>query len=376
MTSIQILAFDSGGGSLRGHPLPLEGPGSSCSLRLRSLPGSSAIHVALVNGKGVLLRAEVAAEGDEWVEVGIAWADEDHWSLSSAGRRILYLPSAADHEPSPPLRPAYKAKQLDVALLVDGSTCASGVGAAQKPASELPPPPLLLADRERWGIHSGLLIETIERLAAEMKADLRVAVIAFGDRPVPETSASDLRPAYHLHPALPEERALHRKDAGQIRSHLLSLPGTSGGDFVDSLADALAACRELRWRPGARKLLVLTGDSPGYSILRPSPQGADAQVRERDVDVEAAALHREGIEILTIYHAPAVEAVSLRFLGPFLGHARAQYQRIATRPELFFEAAGFDPETAVRALRSRVPAIGRGASPGILGGSPAQRGRV
>jgi hypothetical protein len=367
MTPIHLLAFEPGSGALRSHPLPLDGPGSSCTLRLRSLPGSSGIHLALENGHGVLLRAEVASEGNEWVEVEIGLEGEEHLSLSSAGRRIVYLPPGTDNEPVPPLRPAYKARQLDVALLVDGTTCAGGVGAAQTPAAELPPPPLLLADRERWSRHAESLVATVETLATETKADLRVAVIAFGDRPIAEASAPDLRPAYHLYPARPEERILRRESSDQLRSRLLSLPGSSGGDFVDSLADALAACRELRWRQAARKLVLLLGDSPGYSILRPSPREADVQVRERDVDVEAAALHRDEVEILTLYHAPKLDAVTYRLVGEFIDHARAQYQRIAARPELTFETASFDPAAAVAALRSRVLVIGRGASPGILG---------
>lgn len=376
MTPIHLLAFDPGNSALRSHPLPLDGPGSSCTLRLRSLPGASGIHLALQNGDGVLLRAEIAAEGDEWVEVEIGRDGEEHLILSSAGRRIVYLPPGPDNEPAPPLRPATKARQLDVALLVDGTTCAGGVGAAQTPAGELPPPPLLLSNRELWRRHAEPLVETLETLAAEMKADLRVAVIAFGDRPVAEAGAPDLRPAYHLHPARPEDRVLRRESGDQLRARLLSLPGSSGGDFVDSLADALAACRELRWRQGARKLVLLLGDSPGYSILRPPPRGADAQVRERDVDVEAAALHRDEVEILTVYHAPELDAVTWRLLGEFIGHARAQYQRLAARPELAFDTASFDPAAAVAALKRRVPAVGRGASHGILARTgPARRER-
>ncbi|HKI06091.1 MAG TPA: hypothetical protein VKK31_29195 [Thermoanaerobaculia bacterium] len=360
MAAIEILAFESSGGRLRSHLLPLEGPGSSCSLRLRSLPGASGVHLVLTNGGGVLLRAEVDSEGDEWVEVTLEWETESRWTLSSPGRRILYLPPESDYEPIPPLRPAYKSKQLDVALVVDGTTQANGLGAAQTSS------PLLLADRETWGRQADLLIETITGLAREMKADLRAVVLAFGDRPVPATSAPDLRPVYHLYPARPEDRVLRGGDPGQLRSRLLSLPATSGGDFVDSLADALAACRELRWRAAARKLVVLVGDSPGYSILQPAPWGADAQVRECDVDVEAAALHRQGVELLALYHAPAVESATAGFLRPFVDHARAQYLRMATRPDLFFEAAGFEPAAAVATLMSRVPVVGRGASPGIL----------
>ncbi len=355
MSTIELLAFDSNGGALRSHPLPLTGPGSSCALRLRSLPGASGIHLALTNGAGVLLRAEVAAESDEWVEVAVEWDADSRWSVASAGRRVLHLPIEDANSPLPPLRPAYRARQLDVALLVDG-TMRTGTTA-------------LLADRGRWGEHADQLVAFTAGLAEAMKADLRLAVIAFGDRPVPAASAPDLRPAYHLDPSEPEERTLRSMDAGQLHSHLLSLRPTSGGDFVDALADAMAACRGLRWRNGARKLLVVTGDSPGYSILQPAPWGGDAQVRENDVDVEAGALHRQGVEIVTLYHSPAVEAATFEFVRPFVEHARAQYLRLAARPGRCFAAGDFDPPTAIRALTSRVPALGCGASPGILGGS-------
>jgi hypothetical protein len=364
MTAIELLAFDSNGGAPRSHPLPLAGPGSGCSLRLRSLPGASGVHLTLTNGTDVLLRAEVAAESDEPVEVAFEWDAKGRWSVMSAGRRVLRLPVEDGNSPLPPLRPAYRARQLDVALLVDGTTR----------AAQETPPTLLLADRERWDGHAGHLAALVEGLAAAMKADLRAAVIAFGDRPVPAASSPDLKPAYYLHPLEPEERTLRSWSAGQLHSELLSLPPTSGGDFVDALADALAACRGLRWRNGARKLLVLTGDSPGYSILRPAPWGSDAQVRENDVDVEAAALHRQGVEIVTLYHAPVVNAATFEFVRPFTEHARAQYLRLAARPGLCFEAAGFDPAAALRALTCRVPALGRGASLGTLG-DPSRRRR-
>lgn len=354
MTAIELLAFSSGG-ALQRHPLPLEKPGSRCSLRLRSLPGASGIHLALVNGEGVLLRAEVAAESDERVEVTIERDAGGRWSVASAGRRVLQLPTEGANVPLAPLRPNYRARQLDVALLVDGTMRHRTT--------------TLLADRESWGAHADRLVALSEGLAAEMKADLRTAVIAFGDRPVPMANALDLRPAYHLDPAEPEERALRSAGAGQLHSRLLSLQPTSGGDFVDALADGIAACRELRWRPRARKVLVVIGDSPGYSILRPPPWGGDAQVRENDVEVEAAALHRQGIEILTLFHAPAVEAAIFEFVRPFVDHARAQYLRLASRPELSFAAESFDPAAAICALTSRVPVLGRGACPGILGGS-------
>jgi len=367
--TIHLLAFAPNTRALRSHPLSLEGPGSSCSLRLRSLPGATGVQVALTNGDGLLLRAEVASEGDELVEIEIEWETGGQWLLSSAGRRVLLLPSDGDEEPTPILRPAYKAKQLDVALVVDGTLRGESAGTDPAAAS------CLLSDRERWGAHVDQLVEMIAGLSTQTGADLRVAVVAFGDHPVPGTSAPDLRPVYHLYPSTPDERFLQRETAEPLRSRLRSLPSTSGGDFVDSLADALAACRALRWRGGSRKLLVITGDSPGYSILHPSPLGADAQVRERDVDVEVVALHGDGVEALTIYHAPKVEGGAAAFLRPFVEHTRGQYQRIASRPDLAFEASSFDPTAAVRALRSQVLLVGRGASPGILSRSNRDRTR-
>ena len=359
MTAIALLAFDSRGRALPGQPLPLAGPGSSCSLRLRSLPGATGVHLALTDGEGVLLRAEVAAESDEWVEVAVEWDADGSWSVASAGRRVLQLPVEDANAPLSPLLPLYRARQLDVALLVDGTTRAGKTA--------------LLAERESWRAHGEKLVALTAGLTAAMNANLRVAVIAFGDRPVPSASAADLKPEYHLRPAEPEERALGSMDADQLRSRLLSLRPTSGGDFVDALADALAACRGLRWRKGARKLLVVTGDSPGYSIRRPAPWGADAQVRESDVDVEATALHRLGVEIVTLYHPPELNSATFEFERPFVEHARAQYLRLAARPGLHFEAGAFDPEAAVRALTTRVPALGRGASLGILGAQGRKR---
>jgi hypothetical protein len=365
MATVEILAFDPKGASLRSHPLPLSGPGSICSVRLRSLPGASGVHVVLTNGEGVLLRAEIAAESDERVEVDVEWQVGSGWRLASAGRRVLYLPSEDAHEPVPPFKPLYKTRQLDVALVVDGTL-----------RSVVETPPLLLADRERWGRHAAELAGLVERLAGAMHADARTAVIAFGDRPLPWNGAFDLRPAYHLHPPTAEARLLRREEPGQLLSRLAELPATSGGDLVDGLADALAACQDLRWRNAARKILVLTGDSPGYSILQPAPRGADAQTRERDVDVEAKELHGRGIEILVIHHGPGPETARLESLRGFLEHTRTQYLRLASRPELFFEAAGFEVDAALRALASKVPAVGRGASPGIfLGPFPVRKGQ-
>jgi len=146
-----------------------------------------------------------------------------------------------------------------------------------------------------------------------------------------------------------------------LRQRLLSLPPTPGGDFVDALADALAACGQLRWRPDARKMIVLTGDSPGSSLLYELPLGSDLCVRRFDVDTQAMQLHQQGVELITIYHPPPDKTFTIDQLR-FVEATRRQYARLASLPELAFEVQSFDPEAAAERARQIVKTVGRGAT--------------
>ena len=139
---------------------------------------------------------------------------------------------------------------------------------------------------------------------------VRLAGMAFADHPLHKVSAHDLVPAFTLFPRIPEQRRLEPIPPSDLRSLLSRVPSSSGGDFVDALADALAECASARWHPEARKLRVVTGDSPGYSILNPAPWGANAAVREKDVETVALDLHRKGVEVVTIYHPSPPKAES------------------------------------------------------------------
>jgi hypothetical protein len=139
---------------------------------------------------------------------------------------------------------------------------------------------------------------------------------------------------------------------------------TPGGDFVDALADALYACARLRWRKG-RRLLVISGDSPGFSLLQPLTAGTDVCVRKRDVETQALELHRLGVEIVTIYHAAPSNAAVTPLGRSLLAEAGAQYARIASLPEeMAFEASSFEPEEAANRVAAIGVPIGRGASLG------------
>ena len=275
---------------------------------------------------------------------------------------MLLLPTNAQFEPAPPIRPARPEDCLDLVILIDATT--RHFFQPEKGAATSVP---LLARQEAWQDHA----ESLCLLAAALLPpglDGRVTLLAFGDQRPPRVDAQDLCPAYHLLPDQEEQRRFEAFAEDRLRARLLALRPSSGGDFVDALADALDACARLRWRPETRKLLVLSGDSPGHSLLHPLPKGADASLRDRDVDTQALRLHRLGVEIATIYHAPAAELglADISFQRDLLEGARVQYARLASLPEMAFEAAAFDAASAARAIRERAIPVGRDAVLGEL----------
>ncbi|HEX9984997.1 MAG TPA: hypothetical protein VGF69_17175 [Thermoanaerobaculia bacterium] len=328
---------------------------SEAALELRCLAGASHVHVVLSDDDGVKLRAEVTAEPGETVPLHFERDGSGTYSLWSQGRDVVHLPCDARYDPLPPIRPAASPAPLDVTIVVDATT-----------RVWLPSPPArrLLDAHELWSAHVEKLVEFATR-AGEGR-DARIAMIAFGDQQPPAVTAPDLQPRYVLHPS-EEQRVLQPFIGERLRDALLSLAASNGADFVDATADALDACARLHWREEARKLVVLTGDSPGASLLYPLPRGADLCVRELDVDTRVLALHRLGVEVLTIHHAPRNSPLhSLPFQRALLAGARAQYGRLASLPEFALDETSFDSAAAAERFQRAAGSIARGAALGEL----------
>jgi hypothetical protein len=335
--------------------LPLDEPGTACTARLRCLDGANALHLALLGpGGDVLARAEIEAAPGETVTVEVertASGDLYAWS-TDAWRRVLTLPPDLAYDPAPPLPPPAASVSLDLVLLVDltlrhrKSTIAND---------------LLLDLPEVWGAEAARLTDFVAALAAKGH-EHRIAVAAFGDEAPPGAEAADLRPLYHLYPETSWQ--FGELDLARLPKALAGLPATTGADIVDALADGLHACLQLPWRGSARKLVVVCGDSPGHSTLHPLPAGADAGVRRLDVDAEAAALHRRGVEIATLYYPPPAELQLelVEFQHAILSTTREQYARLASLPEMAFVASALDPAAAGAGLAGRTRTIGRGAA--------------
>ncbi|MCB2261511.1 MAG: hypothetical protein LGR52_00980 [Candidatus Thiosymbion ectosymbiont of Robbea hypermnestra] len=381
-TDLRIQVLDDDGDELEYRRLPM-GPDGTYAFELVCQRGADAVHFAVTDERDRIFRCEIPAEPEWPVHVELSRNDNDNWSVESTNNQVLVLKEEAKPLPIIPLPlTASKAQtpvedeRWEVALVIDG-TMVSGSDSA-----------FLSTDDEAWPKLRSELTALLAALDRDANS-LSFTVIAFGDHGVEGVTAKELKPEYLLRvPAPGNERRMvelragdslvfrpFRKDA--VESLLAAIEPSPGGDFVDGLSDALAACNGLRWSRNARKLVVICGDSPGHSIEYPIGDRGDATVRVRDVDLEAAELHRTQVEILTIYHRPPPD------LEPKTGHghellqgAAQQYRRLASIPDYALETGFFKPAEVAERLTRRDFPIGRNASYAHLlaPGSDGERG--
>ncbi len=357
---LRIRTYQPASGRVIITDLPLRGPGQACPVRLRSLSGASALHLPLLLEEAVLLRAEAECHEEEEIEIEIRWIRDRTIQVAAAGRRVFTFPPEEDFGPRLPLRPACDGERLDLIVVVDATTRCFGEDGNESGR--------LLEDRPGWNRHAQELAALAESLSGAFRSS-RWTVIAFGDEAIPKVSAVDLTPRFRIHPPAEAARQLAPDGIDELRSALGRIPVSSGGDFVDSLADALHVCSQARWHPDARKLVIVSGDSPGYSIIQPPPWGSNASLRAHDVESQAASLQALGVEILAVYHeAPSASGLYQQpEASALLEYARAQYQALASRRGRFFHLASrFQGRSAAKTVLELTTPLVRGAGLGEL----------
>lgn len=365
---------------------------------LECLPGADAVHLLVELDQRPRLRAEVRARAGDLVRLELRIDETGETCepvLRTGSHRVLFLPLEAEHGPLPPLPPPRPDAPWDICLLIDATMRHSTERTRNKTSSNEPKPKepadaskdapaakqpdpiprreldaFLIEQSEPWAKVVAPIVELVRRLGETSEA--RLAVIAFADEPpTPGIYASDLVPRYHLE-HLPDERQdyeLLAMTPEALEALLLNdLTASPGMDFVDAVGDALAAAHGLQWRDDSRRLVILLGDSPGHSTIEPIRYGGDALARAHDIDTEAARLHQDHAEILTIYHPPSDGARSqaIRKHRDLFDYARNQYRRLASEPTLEFTSESFEPEQAITALQGRRVPLGRDACWGRL----------
>jgi hypothetical protein len=330
------------------------------SIQLAGVEGATAVDLELVDEGGApRLRAEIECHRAEPFTVRIGQGREGRLLLECPGHRVRLVPIDSGLELRLPLRPQREATRLDLVVVVDGTTRVM----APEDDGRREDRPLLLADSKRWAELVGSLIEIAEGLCSHHE-DMCCAVLAFGDHRLNGVSEPGLDPRYLLSPSSREQMRLDRLSMHELEAGLRMLEPTPGLDQVDALAEALEACLGLPWREGSRRIAVVLGDSPGYSLLRPAPVGADVNLRGIDVDTAALALHDTQVEIVTIHHGPLPESTAgdAGHQRELIEHCRTQYRSLATLGSLAVTAQQLDPAALVARLMEGPELIARGAS--------------
>lgn len=275
------------------------------------------------------------------------------YRIEASNCAVYYLPKSFDSgKIAAPVHPASRKRQLDFVLLIDGTMRLPFVYEEGSSRSRL----LLLTNPGCRDALFSCLFEAIgATLEAKTYSDIWGSVVAFGDLPMAGLLQSpDLMPSYVVYPA---DRRLERMARVEtLRNWVASVPGSNGADFVDALGEGLYECSRLRWRPQARKVLILVGESPGFSLLHREPRQSDLRARERDVDLETSRLTAKGVEVVTIFSRlshfrddlPGLEKLFIEF-------ARNQYARLASSREYFFEVEWNSPTKVSPAGQDLLP---------------------
>jgi Mg-chelatase subunit ChlD len=137
------------------------------------------------------------------------------------------------------------------------------------------------------------MIDMIERLSRAAHVHMQLGVVEYRDHPPQD------RMVYRVH-GLTENLSKARKTINSLRAN-------GGGDEPEAVLDGiLAACRELAWRKGARRIAVLVGDAPphgagsrGDSFPRGCPCG-------ETIESVTAAAEDSGVTLYALGLTPAV----------------------------------------------------------------------
>lgn len=354
MSRLTLQAVLPGEGEPTACELPLDRQTPRCRLHLRTVPGSHGLQLLCARDGQSRWRFEVAADGDERIAVELELGEDGELHAGSENRHVYTLPADRRFAPLPLVRHQLGRRHLELILVVDGTARRVDGGASS-----------LLLGSEPWAMVVEQLVAIVAALGAGRIA--RLGVLAFGDHAFPMLDAPDLLPSYLLWPAEAERGELPWLRAGDLQARLLALPSSTGGDCVDALADALAACARLPPHATARRVLVVCGDSPGHSLLAPAPDGADLLPRAQEIEGPVLRLHAMGALLVTIFNDADVESVP--DWAPHREvpeHARRQYVQLASTPAHAFLLSSLDPRRVAKAILRPPKLRGRGPSYGAL----------
>ena len=323
-------------------------------VRLRAVAGASGLQIRLREGDALIFVGETTLSPGETMEVSV----KGNPPRADCGSRPVFRLNPAQTDDSVILSPD-GSTAADVVFLIDGTSLQARVSGEPGVTSRLLGTPA-------WEQFTAGWKPALAELSRRFPDGVRCVPLAFGDYPLPPVSSG----GYLLYPSEPEHK-LRRLDPDATLEALHRLPSCSGADFVDAVAEGLDACLRVGWRQDARKLVILIGDSPGYSLLdgeQETIQLADGRCRTRDVFDQAANLHAHGVELATVLLLGGLQQLeeASEAAAKLVAHTRRQYVELASLPSWALSSLTFDLGSFLASWAEWNEPIARGPAPGIL----------
>jgi Mg-chelatase subunit ChlD len=194
------------------------------------------------------------------------------------------------------------------------------------------------------------MIAMVEELARAASIDMRLGVVEYRDHP-------------------PQDQLLARtypltSDLRQAQVAIHGLSAAGGGDAPEAVLDGvLAACRELAWRPHARRIAVLVGDAPPHGVGAPGDSFSQGCPCGETIDSVTATAECTRVTVyafgLTAAVADSFERLSRATGGAFFpaSQANAAIARIKTILADEFGQLEFDRHVLAAQLNDRERSI-------------------
>jgi hypothetical protein len=351
------------------------------------LPPERCLHAAV----GVHL------DGGRRLVLGVVTERSDKFSLTveqidgkfhfdADGNVIYYLPYKGGYHINRPTQTSTGATKIDVVFLVDGTmrlaprrflfdriTARQAAGSLTIPGgseTEAAQSPAAIGPDTARAALFGPILEALSRaVSGENGADLHASVCSFADLKTNGLlDATDLQPDYVTSPSAPKLQKVSQ--IAGLQRMLDEVRPSSGADFVDAVSEGLELCNTIRWRPDSRRIVILVGDSPGFSFRHPIEGQMDLHARALDVHIEAERLAVKGVEIVTVFSGlgQIPNSTPKPLIGP-IAATREQYRALASSDDHAFTME-WDRNAAspIADFGERLPALlGRDLPPKWLG---------
>lgn len=329
------------------------------SIELLSVNGSSGVHLCMKSDDEIIRQVQISTHVDEIVKIKFE-NTADNFKSSNANR--IELPPDNLYQVDQNAFCPIDSTQLDVLFIIDATIQSSSLGNIEIKDDDTG----FLLDNTDFTEQLSEKLDSFLHAVNDQYSDIHYSILSFADVTTEGIRSRDLKPSYVLQPNKLAERFLHSWNEEKLKDDVKHLQTSSGCDYIDALAEALNAVADYNWRHNARKLIYIIGDSPGFSILNPPPviggMQANTAIRHFDIESEAMELHRNKIEIMSVYINDDEELErSIVPIDKLRLYTKKQYQGLASLKEYAHTWATWQPEKMASYFKQQAQQlIGRG----------------